>query len=207
MKYKRFFVMLLVLNIFYIFAQQRIVFLDPGHGGKDPGAKGEYTRNGETLTVYEKDIVLHLSKKIHDRLKTIAPDIGVVLSRNDDSFVSLEERDAKAATAIGNKNGLYISIHNDVSLSKTSNGFSLQVNTKNRSFAHALSNELEKITSTQMANRGVTDITEYKHQRKKNADIILNLGFISNDHDVRLLADNNFLDACAACIADCIKEK
>ncbi|WP_240910094.1 N-acetylmuramoyl-L-alanine amidase [Desulfopila sp. IMCC35008] len=77
---------------------KRIV-LDPGHGGKDPGA----IANG----LKEKDIVLALGKKLQPIL---AEELGceVLLTRTDDTFISLEER-----TAIANTEGadLFISLH------------------------------------------------------------------------------------------------
>lgn len=76
------------------------IVLDPGHGGKDPGAIGV---NG----IPEKDIVLAVAKKLAKRLKA---DLGiqVVLTREDDTFIPLEDR-----TAVANAEDadLFISLH------------------------------------------------------------------------------------------------
>jgi N-acetylmuramoyl-L-alanine amidase len=76
------------------------VVIDPGHGGKDPGAVGP---GG----LREKDVVLEIAKKLERKLKT---ELGLttVLTRRDDTFVSLDER-----TAIANaqKADLFVSIH------------------------------------------------------------------------------------------------
>lgn len=78
----------------------RKIVLDPGHGGKDPGAIGV---NG----IPEKDIVLAVAKKLAKRLKA---DLGiqVVLTREDDTFIPLEDR-----TAVANAEDadLFISLH------------------------------------------------------------------------------------------------
>jgi N-acetylmuramoyl-L-alanine amidase len=78
----------------------RKVVLDPGHGGKDPGASGP---GG----IAEKDIVLSIAKKLAVKLKT---EMGtdVVLTRKDDRFVPLEDR-----TALANREDadLFISLH------------------------------------------------------------------------------------------------
>jgi len=78
----------------------RKVVLDPGHGGKDPGASGP---GG----IAEKDIVLSIAKKLAVKLKT---EMGtdVVLTRKDDRFVALEDR-----TALANREDadLFISLH------------------------------------------------------------------------------------------------
>ncbi len=75
------------------------IVLDPGHGGKDPGAMA--------FGLKEKDIVLDVAKKL---APVLSKELGceVVLTRKDDTFISLEER-----TAIANTNNadLFISLH------------------------------------------------------------------------------------------------
>jgi len=80
------------------------VVLDPGHGGRDPGARGV---TGDE----EKEITLAVAAMIAERLEENAQ-IRVVLTRTDDSYVSLEQR-----TAIANAQGadLFISIHANAS--------------------------------------------------------------------------------------------
>ena len=87
------------------------VVLDPGHGGKDPGAIGI---NG----LREKDIVLNVAKKVAKRITT-KMGIEVVLTRKTDVFIPLEERTAIANT----KNGdLFISIHANAAKSPQAQG-------------------------------------------------------------------------------------
>ncbi|MBM4244663.1 MAG: N-acetylmuramoyl-L-alanine amidase, partial [Deltaproteobacteria bacterium] len=80
------------------------VVIDPGHGGKDPGAKGV---TGDD----EKDITLAVAQLVAERLSE-DPQIRAVLTRTDDSYVSLEQR-----TAIANAQGadLFLSIHGNAS--------------------------------------------------------------------------------------------
>jgi N-acetylmuramoyl-L-alanine amidase len=82
----------------------RKIVLDPGHGGKDPGAIGE---GG----VAEKDIVLSVAKKLAAKLK-MAMGIEVVLTRTDDQYIPLEDR-----TAVANAQDadLFISLHMNAS--------------------------------------------------------------------------------------------
>jgi N-acetylmuramoyl-L-alanine amidase len=80
------------------------IVLDPGHGGKDPGAIG-------VGGIAEKDIVLAVAKKLERKLKQ-EMGVEVVLTRRDDRFISLEDR-----TAIANAQGadLFISLHMNAS--------------------------------------------------------------------------------------------
>ena len=77
----------------------RRIVLDPGHGGKDPGAMA----NG----LKEKDIVLKLAKELKPLLER---DLGceVILTRDTDTFISLEERTAIANTQSAD---LFVSLH------------------------------------------------------------------------------------------------
>jgi N-acetylmuramoyl-L-alanine amidase len=91
------------------------VVLDPGHGGRDTGAVGP----GGTK---EKDVVLDIAHRVAPVLA--AEGIQVVLTRDDDHFVSLEERTARAN---GFGADLFISIHANASESKGRRGIETYV--------------------------------------------------------------------------------
>lgn len=80
----------------------RTVVIDPGHGGKDPGALGK------TRKTDEKHIVLSVARKLGDRIKAAYPDVKVVYTRSTDVFIELKER---ANIAKKNNADLFISIH------------------------------------------------------------------------------------------------
>lgn len=84
------------------------VVIDPGHGGHDSGA----TRS----RVYEKDIVLDVSKKLAELLKSRTK-LNVIMTRSTDIFIPLPQR-----TSIANRypadSTLFISIHCNASRSK-----------------------------------------------------------------------------------------
>ncbi|MDF0643573.1 MAG: N-acetylmuramoyl-L-alanine amidase [Nitrospira sp.] len=76
------------------------VVIDPGHGGRDPGAHGQ--RGTE-----EKDITLKVALKLRDLLAK-EPGLRVVMTRDRDIFVELEDR---AKFANGHEADLFVSIH------------------------------------------------------------------------------------------------
>lgn len=82
----------------------RKIVLDPGHGGKDPGAMG-------IGGLAEKDIVLGIAKKLANKLKR-EMGVQVVLTRQDDTFVPLEDR---IAIANAEEADLFISLHTNAS--------------------------------------------------------------------------------------------
>ena len=76
------------------------VCIDPGHGGKDPGALGKSSK--------EKDICLGIALKLGDYINEYIPDVEVVYTRKTDIFVTLMDRTVIANNA---KPDLFISIH------------------------------------------------------------------------------------------------
>ncbi len=87
------------------------VVIDPGHGGKDTGTIG-------SSGLREKDLVLAVALKLRDLLSERLG-VEVILTRQDDRFVPLEER-----TAIANQKGadLFISIHANASRNRKASG-------------------------------------------------------------------------------------
>jgi len=90
-----------------------IIVIDPGHGGKDPGAIGA---NG----TFEKDINLLFAKIIRSVLSS--SNIKVKLTRTDDRYLYLRERINYAEKL---KADLFISIHADASKNRKASGFSI----------------------------------------------------------------------------------
>lgn len=97
----------------------KTVVIDPGHGGKDPGALG-----GKGKTIHEKDIVLAVAKKLGDKIKTQYPDVKVIYTRSNDTFIGLHER---AMVARRNNADLFISIHCNGSSSTEAKGTSVHI--------------------------------------------------------------------------------
>jgi N-acetylmuramoyl-L-alanine amidase len=96
------------------------VVVDPGHGGKDNGAVG-------SSGVKEKDVTLDVARRLAPILVTSG--IQVVLTRDDDRFVSLEER---TAIANGFDADLFVSIHCNASETRTRRGVEAYVLDANR---------------------------------------------------------------------------
>ena len=101
------------------------ILVDAGHGGKDPGALKTYKINGKNVTIQEKDVNLKVAKLLGERLKTAYPDKQIILTRNKDVFLTLQER-TEIANNVKVKEDeavLFISIHVNSSLNKTSSGY------------------------------------------------------------------------------------
>ena len=87
----------------------KTIIIDPGHGGKDPGAHGKYSK--------EKNVALSIGKKLRTALNDRMPSLNVIMTRTTDEFIELHRRDDIASQHKGN---LFISIHCNASPQKVS---------------------------------------------------------------------------------------
>ena len=101
------------------------VVIDPGHGGKDPGAIGKKSK--------EKDITLKVAKMTGDYIKQYCPDVNVVYTRTSDVFVSLLRR---AQIANQNNADIFISIHCNANASTSPYGVETFVMGEHRNAAN-----------------------------------------------------------------------
>ena len=92
----------------------RTIVLDPGHGGKDPGAIGP----GGT---YEKKIALQIARRLKPLLEKRLK-VKVILTRNRDTFVPLLKR---SQFAIQNEGKLFVSIHCNATTNRKANGWEI----------------------------------------------------------------------------------
>jgi N-acetylmuramoyl-L-alanine amidase len=88
------------------------IVLDAGHGGKDPGASGG---NGTT----EKDVALNIVRDLGTIITRTWPDVRVIYTRKDDTFIPLHQR-GKIANQSGGK--LFISVHCNASPNHNARG-------------------------------------------------------------------------------------
>lgn len=93
------------------------IILDPGHGGKDPGAIG---KGG----VKEKNITLQVAKKVEQILKKRLESVKIKPTRSSDRFIELAERAEIANRELRkDANGMFVSIHVNASISNRISGF------------------------------------------------------------------------------------
>ncbi len=101
------------------------VIIDAGHGGKDPGAVGSFMHEGQAVVIKEKDLVLDVSKGLAGMLRGRYPEKNILLTRSDDTYLTLEER-TEIANGVQLKEQeamIFISIHANASLDRKAEGF------------------------------------------------------------------------------------
>lgn len=102
------------------------ILIDPGHGGKDPGA----TRKGSAK---EKELNLKVARQVYNLLKK-EKNIEVKMTRNDDTFVSLGDR---ARMSVKQDSDIFVSIHTNAAKKGRASGFEVYFRSDKASDAEA----------------------------------------------------------------------
>lgn len=150
------------------------VFIDPGHGGKDPGAVGGGLR--------ESDINLSVAKHVVTELKR--HNVDVTMSRNTDIDVTLQNRTTNANSK---KVDGFVSIHVNSYSDSTAKGVETWCYSSNN-LATDIHNSLVIDKSIYSKNRGIKESkTLYVLKNTTMKACLVELGFISNNDDRVLL--------------------
>lgn len=156
-----------------------LICIDPGHGGKQPGA----VYGGKK----EKDATLQIARMVARLLKDAW--IDVVMTRNEDIDVSLQKR-----CDISNKANAdaFVSIHLNAAENKSAHG--LETWKWHRSSSPLASNvQNSLIASTEAKDRGVRpSSTFYVLKHTKAPALVVECGFMSNDEERELLFDKDY---------------
>ena len=186
-KYILFITIAIIIGILiYRQNQTIIVCLDAGHGGHDAGS---LSSNGKR---YEKDDNLKLVLKVKEKLEK--QKIKVILTRKDDTFVSLEKR---CQIANWKRVDLFVSIHRNSS--KSGDGVEIWISKEKNEISEKLANDiLQELEQTKIqSNRGVKSGTSenngndyFVNKATKMPSCLIELGFISNQKDNELFDEN-----------------
>lgn len=172
----------------------RIMVIDPGHGGSDPGA----VYNG----LQEKNVNLNVSLRVESKLK--ARGITVLMTRTTDTYLSLDYR-----AAYGAQNGAdaFVSIHANAISNSSVNGsetfYSSALDPRaehSKQLATFIQNRLYK--AMEHNNRGVKDADFRVIANNPLPAALVELGFLTNSSDAYKLGNATYQDAAAQAIAD-----
>ncbi|MEK8127350.1 N-acetylmuramoyl-L-alanine amidase family protein [Paenibacillus filicis] len=173
---------------------QYLVYIDPGHGGKDSGTVSKQTGR------YEKNVVLPLGKKVAALLEK-EKQIQVVMTRSDDTFIELEDRVALANNADAD---LFVSIHANSADKESVRGTETHYYTdQSADFAKTMHTALMKGTGFQ--DRKVKKSSFHVIRNTTMPSVLLEIGFMSNRAEESQLFQEAFQDQVAASIVSGIK--
>ncbi|GKV64926.1 MULTISPECIES: N-acetylmuramoyl-L-alanine amidase [unclassified Sporosarcina] len=171
--------------------RDRVIVVDAGHGGHDPGTG----KNGQT----EKAITLKVSKKLEAKLKNAGA--KVLMTRSTDKYYSLEAR-----TEFAKKNyaEAFVAIHvnsagSSASGAETYYDSSANPNaTESRDLATFIQRNI--VQKANMVDRGVKNNRFYVIRNNNVAAVLVELGFLTNSADYAKLTSDKYADIYADAI-------
>lgn len=179
---------------------KKIIMLDAGHGGSDPGALG--TLNGKTIN--EKDLTLSITYKV----KAILESNGykTAMTRTGDTLPSLSERPEMA----NNKDcALFVSIHINSATATEAKGTEVYYSDENNGDEYGVrsqrfaSNVLDGMLKYMKSNdRGVRMANWAVTRRAFMPAVLVEVGFISNKDELKLMCTDDYQNKAAMGIAE-----
>lgn len=167
--------------------------LDPGHGGKDPGAIG-------IGGVFEKDFIMPTADKVAKKLRNAGA--TVTMTRTSNYFISLEDR-----VKLSNSHNAhaFISLHFNASPVLTVNGLSTYFHSggDNRVLAQDIQTAISQKTPLQ--SRGIMQNDYHVLRENSNLAVLLELGFITNPYDLATIQTSEYKSNVAAGIVEGLK--
>ncbi|MEL4896277.1 N-acetylmuramoyl-L-alanine amidase [Crocosphaera sp. Alani8] len=176
-----------------------LVVIDPGHGGKDPGAIG-------LRGLREVDVILPISLEVSQLLKQQG--VEVMMTRNADYFVSLQGRTAMANRARAN---IFVSVHANAVGGGRSNVSGMETfYAGNRELADAIHRSILR-NVTVARDRGVKRARFYVLRTSRMPAALVEVGFVTGTVDNARLSDPAYRSQMARAIAqgilDYIRQK
>ncbi|WP_149275620.1 N-acetylmuramoyl-L-alanine amidase family protein [Pareuzebyella sediminis] len=198
------FFVILMLQGCLVFAQQKVIVIDPGHGGKDTGAIG-------INQLQEKKVVLDIAMEIVTLNKTLFENrFDIYLTRYKDTLISLRDRTelSKALNA-----DVFISLHCNHANNLNARGIEvyaynseIQYSIESIWFAYALQAEFKEKLG--FNNRGVkfANFQVLRETVDYCTTVLLELGFLSNREENDYLDRLSGLRAVALTIMECLSK-
>ncbi len=181
--------------------QGKIIYLDPGHGGKDPGAIYK--------DIHEADINLKICLKLKEVLESKGA--KVYMTRYGDYDLATNNATLRKRSDLYNRvvminnsiADMYVSVHLNSDPNPKWNGaqiFYNNINKENKEIAEILQSYLNK------DRKAKTIDNSYMYKRIKVKGVLIEAGFISNENDRKKLMDDKYIETLASDITDAIIE-
>ncbi|WP_194766515.1 N-acetylmuramoyl-L-alanine amidase [Tamlana sp. I1] len=163
-----------------IIAPKKIIVIDPGHGGMDPGALG-------VLNVREKDVVLNLAKEIVQLNKSVLDSrFEIHLTRHNDTLIALKDRSQFSKRL---KADVFLSLHCNAALNFAygMEAYVLEKASVNGNYSLNLASSLLKEVNHNLGfkNRGVkySNFQVLRDTAPFCTSVLLEIGFITHDKE------------------------
>jgi N-acetylmuramoyl-L-alanine amidase len=170
--------------------QRGLIVIDPGHGGKDPGAVS-------CLGYHEKEVNLAVAKYLDSMLRQKG--FETILTRRSDVYVSLGER-----ADLANRHGadLFVSVHADSVDSSSPKGFTVYTARMSSKRSIQVGQSIvQELAGTGTSNRGLRKANYQVLIKTQCPSVLIEMGYLSNLWEAQRLRDANMQHRLAQAIA------
>ena len=199
---------LLAEDDLYLEPQKKIqvstIIIDPGHGGLDHGAVSQHQINGELVSLIEKTITLNIAQILKEHLEKALPDKRILLSRDNDTLIHLADRITyfNSIPLELDETAIILSIHANSSYNKNRRGYELFTNFDADSlFTKILKSEFTNTFGNDLPFLGIMNGNHYLPRNAQVPAIIFEMGFLSNEEDVKMLYNPSGIEKSAGALA------
>ncbi len=207
--------------------REKIVVLDAGHGGQDPGTRGSLMTDSELAayhsalqssnpiiatmkpgsgtTILEKEIAMNVTRKVQSLLEQQG--VKVILTRYDDTYPNLHDR---VNTANSNQASIFMSIHLNSTTTAVTSAKGIEIfysEQNNADFYGSSSKDLastvldEVLYTTGAKSRGVKTGNLLVTRESTMPAALIELGFMNNPDELRDMATDDYQNKLASGIA------
>ena len=181
--------------------QGKVIVVDAGHGGKDPGTTYK--------DIYEKDINLSISLYLEEYLSEYGA--TVILTRDSDNDLSYGETNHRKKTDFDNRikiinnkyTDMYLSIHLNYLTNKKYYGAQVFYNNDNEKLAKSIQEYLNNNLETDREIKEIPSST-YMYKKLEKRGVLIECGFLSNEVERSKLVTEEYQREVAKAIADAI---
>lgn len=204
-KYKVFVFTIFLLSLLsfgYVYAENnhslknKIIYLDPGHGGADPGTIYK--------DIHEADINLKIAEKLKEKLETEGA--TVYMTRYGDYDLSVPYAENRKRSDLSRRGNIinrsdcdmYLSIHLNSGSSPSWQGaqvFYDDIHEENKKIAEIMQKELSKTLHSNKKYKLTNEM--YLHKRIERPGVLIEVGFLSNPNERYLLQQDSYQEKAA----------
>lgn len=215
LKYKLGTLFLLMIGIFsFSFASAqdnelpllgKVIYIDPGHGGSDPGAMYK--------NIHEADLNLKISKKLEEKLASLGA--IVYMTRYDDYDLSVNNTINRKRSDLSRRGNiinrsdcdLFLSIHlnaEETGIWRGAEVYYDDINKENELIAKIMQEQMKKYLGSKRSLKKTNDL--YLQKRIERPGVLIEAGFLSNSSDRYLLTQDTYQNKIATAITEGVLE-
>ena len=181
----------------------KAIIIDAGHGGKDPGAVAGKTLPGRSGPLTEKEVTLDVALRLEDKIRRESIHVNSSINKSASGFeVWFLSQDVR-------RDVVPEEVKQDVDdsvLPVITDLFDHEITMESRLLSKLICDGLERSVGDVSRNRGIKEEEWFVVKYAKMPAVLVEVGFISNENEMKMLADGEYCDKIAEGVFTGIKD-